>query len=564
MEPWPLSSDGVHFVNSVDSSEFSLFLRALDQAYIVAMDAEWKPLRSKNTKTFPRVSIMQLACRLATCSGDPLLAHSEDTIVGGSNNVSEDPTVSTSHASRSAVVIHQSAPSYSEGLQNDLELSLSKLKIQKEVIFLLDMMSLPVNSFWEPMKKMLVSPTVLKLGFKFKQDLVNLSKSFPGPDAHSCFDKVDPYLDIGKLFLEVCGWDRKQSNSMSLAAICEEVVGYTLCKDLQCSNWEQRPLSEEQQVYAAADAHCLLVIYDILESKGLEGHSLSADSVNASTGDGIGGILYESSSPWLANSSGNIVHTRHGVATVMVKSAVAKGMLATVDTPRDAFSAAHTVLVRKFCERILLSEEMKKSIKKKPKRILGNRDTRLSEHGFFGPPPWDPSCGGDGTPKFLCDNMVEGLAKQLRNVGFDTVFLKKSDPRKLVELAEKEGRVLLTQDANLLRRGFIPRSYAYRVKSNGKQEQLAEVVRIFNLEILEDNLLSRCNKCNGEFFPDALTPEEALAALSEGQTFPQYALEERVLFWQCSQCLHMYWQGKQFYRALQNFQAFARKVQTSE
>jgi hypothetical protein len=71
-----------------------------------------------------------------------------------------------------------------------VERSLRRLKDKKEMIFLLDMMSLPASSFWEGMKKMLVSPTVLKLGFKFKQDLVNLAKTFPGPDAHSCFDKV--------------------------------------------------------------------------------------------------------------------------------------------------------------------------------------------------------------------------------------------------------------------------------------------------------------------------------------------------------------------------------------
>ena len=41
-------------------------------------------------------------------------------------------------------------------------------------------------------------------------------------------------------------------------------------QDLQCSNWEQRPLTVEQQVYAAADAHCLLVAYDILESDASE------------------------------------------------------------------------------------------------------------------------------------------------------------------------------------------------------------------------------------------------------------------------------------------------------
>nr|QPF69860.1 hypothetical protein [Gymnosphaera sp. ZYZ-2020b]QPF69862.1 hypothetical protein [Gymnosphaera bonii]QPF69865.1 hypothetical protein [Gymnosphaera ramispina]QPF69866.1 hypothetical protein [Gymnosphaera saxicola]QPF69861.1 hypothetical protein [Gymnosphaera sp. ZYZ-2020b] len=42
-------------------------------------------------------------------------------------------------------------------------------------------------------------------------------------------------------------------------------------QDLQCSNWEQRPLTVEQQLYAAADAHCLLVAYDVLETEASKG-----------------------------------------------------------------------------------------------------------------------------------------------------------------------------------------------------------------------------------------------------------------------------------------------------
>lgn len=624
IQQWPLCIDCVHFVDSVNSEEFSLFLRAMDNACVVAMDAEWKPVRSNSIKTFHRVSIMQIACRLSNhdeatpdneiaavmavvddnvwthnpnkndINEGPLQLDDRVSAEGGIQHIEsailnedvvstielgregEGSTTSGSYVNRGAVGMSAESPSsglVSKEGEKCVEVSLSRLREKQEMIFLLDMMSLPVNSFWEAMKRMLVSPSVLKLGFKFKQDLVNLSKSFPGPDAHSCFDKVDPYVDIGKLFLGLYGWQGESVNSLSLATICEQVVGYTLCKDLQCSNWEQRPLTVEQQVYAAADAHCLLVAYDVFQLQALKDQDCTVDYTSNSTLDGIGILLLDSRSP-LRYSSCNILHAHHGVATTMIKAAASLGMLVTAGhytVNASSNRATCKFFVQKFGERLLLSEEcVKKSTKKKAKNgsVSGRvkREFQVAAQGCYEPPPWDSSCGGDGTPKFLCDTMIEGLGKQLRNVGFDTIIVgrKKSDPRRMVEVAEMDGRVFLTQDAKLLCRRLFPPNLTYHVKSLGKNQQLAEVVKRFDLKIQEDKLLSRCVKCNGEFFPNPLKAEEALAAKNGSQSFPEYVCKEPHLFWQCSKCNQMYWQGKQFYRALETFQAFARKVQISE
>lgn len=58
----------------------------------------------------------------------------------------------------------------------------------EEVIFVLDLLALLAADFALPMKKMLCSPRILKLGFAFKQDQLHLAASFP--DASGCFDKV--------------------------------------------------------------------------------------------------------------------------------------------------------------------------------------------------------------------------------------------------------------------------------------------------------------------------------------------------------------------------------------
>lgn len=42
---------------------------------------------------------------------------------------------------------------------------------------------------------------------------------------------------------------------------------FILVQELQCSDWSCRPLSEEQILYAAADAYYLLEIFSLFEQK---------------------------------------------------------------------------------------------------------------------------------------------------------------------------------------------------------------------------------------------------------------------------------------------------------
>jgi DNA-nicking Smr family endonuclease len=66
----------------------------------------------------------------------------------------------------------------------------SKLVKGEEIVFVLDLLALSASAFGLAMKAMLTSPHILKLGFAFKQDLLHLTTTFPGSEAHGCFDKV--------------------------------------------------------------------------------------------------------------------------------------------------------------------------------------------------------------------------------------------------------------------------------------------------------------------------------------------------------------------------------------
>ncbi|KAL6992159.1 hypothetical protein U1Q18_010266, partial [Sarracenia purpurea var. burkii] len=213
MEPDDQIERTIYSISSVESAEFIHFTEALSRSSVIGLDAEWKPLRSPQS-AFPIVSLLQIACQL---SGNEATHRQGGTLV-----------------------------------------------------FLIDLLVIPLPSFYGLLRDVLVSPHILKLGFRFKQDLVYLSSTFCAQGCTPGFDRVEPFLDITSIYnyLQHKQPGRKIPKQIkSLATICEEILGISLSKELQCSDWSCRPLTEEQKAYAASDAHCLLEIFNVFQRK---------------------------------------------------------------------------------------------------------------------------------------------------------------------------------------------------------------------------------------------------------------------------------------------------------
>lgn len=568
--------DRIVFVGSEDSDEFDLFCWAMERSYIVGMDSEWKPSFLSNISGNPRVSILQIACRIYdfdddehnssntnVCNTETYVVNQSECDIGNGGRIFSPEKAQWRHKMFGGVGDSQGH------------------KVQ-ELVFLLDLLALPVSSFGKTLKAVYVSPDILKLGFRFKQDLMYLAGSFSGEEGHSYFDKVDPYIDVGKLYLHLQNqepWLQGKGRKMliqqtkSLSSICEEVLGVRLSKDLQCSDWEQRPLTEDQITYAAADAHCLLAIFDVFCQNFLDLHQGQAksESTSPSLSTAIVG-LKELLTSQECDDNENVLRSTLGNAVEIVKATLKGSLLVASITAlsanymrRRGISFCQPVLniAQILGERILLSEcETKAKSGSRKGRSRRSRTTEKckaeqieSYSEWQGPPPWDPLLGGDGVPRFLCDVMVEGLAKQLRCVGIDaaTPSVKKAEPRQLIEQAQEERRILLTRDIKILRRHINPSNQAYRVKNLAKQEQLHEVIKIFNLKICEYQLMSRCIKCNGRFIEKSLTTNEAVAAATSEQVIPEFLLDRDLEFWQCSHCRQIYWEGTQYHNAIQQF-----------
>ncbi|KAK7356137.1 hypothetical protein VNO80_15403 [Phaseolus coccineus] len=120
------------------------------------------------------------------------------------------------------------------------------IKLFKEVPDILD----------DCLSRILLSPTILKLGYNFQCDVRQLAHSY---EELRCFKNYEMLLDIQNIFKELRG---------GLAGLTEKILGASLNKTRRNSNWEQRPLTPNQLEYAALDAVVLVHIFRRLPGHG--------------------------------------------------------------------------------------------------------------------------------------------------------------------------------------------------------------------------------------------------------------------------------------------------------
>ncbi|NWW49857.1 MUT7 Exonuclease, partial [Pedionomus torquatus] len=167
----------------------------------------------------------------------------------------------------------------------------------KDEVFLLDLPRLLEQAESEGEKEklphfiqMLYSDAAItKLGYGMSGDLSSLASTCSAlrdtdKQARGVVDllKVDKQVDV--LSPEQSCEDRGfRQPEKGLSLLVQHVLGKPLDKTEQLSNWEKRPLREEQILYAASDAYCLLEIYEKL-CKDPASFGLSSDLTESLVG----------------------------------------------------------------------------------------------------------------------------------------------------------------------------------------------------------------------------------------------------------------------------------------
>jgi len=137
--------------------------------------------------------------------------------------------------------------------------------------------------------------------------------------------------------------------------------------------------------------------------------------------------------------------------------------------------------------------------------------------------------------RFLADSMLGSLAKWLRILGFDTVYISSADDQQLLNTALAEGRVLLTADEQLWETAAKRGIAAVLVKGRTITEMLASALRGYATEMRVRPDRSRCAVCNVQL--------TRASRESVKDSVPASVYERHRLFWRCETCGRIYWAG---------------------
>src|SRR5512136_3059623 len=106
---------------------------------------------------------------------------------------------------------------------------------------------------------------------------------------------------------------------------------------------------------------------------------------------------------------------------------------------------------------------------------------------------------------FLADHMLGKLAKELRMLGYDTLYYQGENGYPLIKLAREEGRIILTRNSKLLPRK--PEDRIVRVSEDKPSLQLSELIQKGYVSLNEEKSYSRCLLCNAHL--EQISREEA-------------------------------------------------------
>jgi uncharacterized protein len=138
--------------------------------------------------------------------------------------------------------------------------------------------------------------------------------------------------------------------------------------------------------------------------------------------------------------------------------------------------------------------------------------------------------------KFVADRTLGKLARKLRILGFDTLYIRGGNLAGALQASLAENRVLLTRSRKVREK---PENLTVLVvEANDPREQIQELIGKLHLQAKPDQFFRRCLLCNEELH--SLGKDEA-----EGKV-PDFIYRSYDVFFMCPRCLRIYWPGTHY------------------
>ena len=132
--------------------------------------------------------------------------------------------------------------------------------------------------------------------------------------------------------------------------------------------------------------------------------------------------------------------------------------------------------------------------------------------------------------KFAVDSMLGRLARYLRILGYDTLYL--FDDNSLIDACLEDRRILITRDKELYNRACKLNISCILIRSNNLKEQLKEVSMRIRLKFNEP----RCPICNNIL--------KTIEKSKVKDRVPEKVFVNNDKFLICDNCNKIYWYGK--------------------
>lgn len=151
--------------------------------------------------------------------------------------------------------------------------------------------------------------------------------------------------------------------------------------------------------------------------------------------------------------------------------------------------------------------------------------------------------------RFVADAHLGGLAHMLRMLGFDTLYDNHYDDDTIVVVADRDARIVLTRDRELLKRRAVTHGcYVHALKS---EAQLREIVERLDLAH-SARPFTLCLHCN--------LPLRRVDKTSVLDRLPPKVREYYERFSTCDACGRVYWEGSHW----RDMRSMLNKVLSSE
>ncbi len=151
--------------------------------------------------------------------------------------------------------------------------------------------------------------------------------------------------------------------------------------------------------------------------------------------------------------------------------------------------------------------------------------------------------------RFVADAHLGGLAHLLRMLGFDTLYDNHYDDDTIVVVADRDARIVLTRDRELLKRRAVTHGcYVHALKS---EAQLREIVERLDLA-RSARPFTLCLHCN--------LPLRSVDKASVLDRLPPRVREYYARFAMCDACGRVYWEGSHW----RNMRSMLNKVLPSQ